>query len=412
MKLKPLFIGIVCCLPITAMAQNWDLNGVITQGAFYTSDNNIYGPSDDDISFQFTEASLNGSYNLPYNLRLASGVNYRHAGAGFDGLNLDYLLLDYQFFNGENYSGGIMGGKVKSTIGLYNDTRDIAFTRPSIYISQGIYLDTQARNTITSGPGVVPYFDYFTENGTWSFLATYGTLNDEDLNSYNPVQSDGTVFSVGYGNGLEVQYASADERFIASYFVNYIDSFVATTPVDFDGPGPTEPINLETKVHNTFNIVSIQYTIAQWTMISEYSASRNKSRGTTATGDPAVVGSLGPEFYASLPVIDTETRAFYLKLQRRLNENWTVYIGHDVHYTNADDKNGETFAAGGGQAHSQFAKDSGIGFRWTPKPEVLVSAEYHYVDGTSWLNRYDNPGYEQDSARYWNILALTASYRF
>jgi hypothetical protein len=53
-----------------------------------------------------------------------------------------------------------------------------------------------------------------------------------------------------------------------------------------------------------------------------------------------------------------------------------------------------------------------IGVKWMPSPNILGLLEYHYVDGTLWLNAQDNPSAQQPFARYWDIIAASESYRF
>lgn len=64
-------IAICALLSAPATAGNFTWNGVFTQGLFHTDHNNLYGQSERDVSLDYTEFSLNASYNFPDNLRLS-----------------------------------------------------------------------------------------------------------------------------------------------------------------------------------------------------------------------------------------------------------------------------------------------------------------------------------------------------
>ena len=87
---------------------------------FHTDKNNIYGETQDDISLDYTELSINGSYNFPYSTRLSGQTIYRHAGSqvlAAYGLNLDYLKLDKTLFQDETHMFGIrLGQKTKDPL--------------------------------------------------------------------------------------------------------------------------------------------------------------------------------------------------------------------------------------------------------------------------------------------------------
>lgn len=57
------------------------IHGFLTQGFFHSSDNNVYGQSDDGISPGLTEIGLNLSYQPWDRLRFATQGLYRRAGA-------------------------------------------------------------------------------------------------------------------------------------------------------------------------------------------------------------------------------------------------------------------------------------------------------------------------------------------
>lgn len=65
----------------------------------------------------------------------------RRAGEGNTGTpRLDYGFLDYRLFSQEVNQVWYTRWPVEESI-FYNDTRDVAFTRPGILLPQSIYFD-------------------------------------------------------------------------------------------------------------------------------------------------------------------------------------------------------------------------------------------------------------------------------
>ncbi|MCU7799562.1 MAG: hypothetical protein KZQ70_05300 [gamma proteobacterium symbiont of Lucinoma myriamae] len=52
-----------------------------------------------------------------------------------------------------------------------------------------------------------------------------------------------------------------------------------------------------------------------------------------------------------------------------------------------------------------------LGVRWDVNSSVMVRAEYHNINGTSWLTSEDNPD-RSKTKRYWDLFALQLSLRF
>ena len=108
----------------------------LSQGYFLTTDNNLFGSSERGGSLDFTEIGVNASWTPWPNLLLAAQVLSRRAGeAAENEPELDFALLDYAVL--ATASGDwARGWRVSVALGLYNDTRDVAFTRPSILSPQ------------------------------------------------------------------------------------------------------------------------------------------------------------------------------------------------------------------------------------------------------------------------------------
>ena len=112
-------------------------HGFFSQGLFHSSGNNVFGKSKNSVSSGLTELGLNVSYQMLNNLSFAAQGLYRRAGAGTgDGgeVTLDYAFVDIMLLNFPDGRLGVRGGRIKNPWGLYNETRDVAFTHPTIFL--------------------------------------------------------------------------------------------------------------------------------------------------------------------------------------------------------------------------------------------------------------------------------------
>ena len=86
----------------------------------------------------------------------------------YDGTpSLDYGLIDLTLNETDTRLLGVRLGRLKNPLGLYNETRDVPFTRPSVFLPQSVYFD-KVRNLILSTDGLMFYGDYRTRYGNFS----------------------------------------------------------------------------------------------------------------------------------------------------------------------------------------------------------------------------------------------------
>lgn len=364
---------------------NWQLHGTLAQGFIYTSNNNFYGPSDDSVSPKFTEINMNASARLLPNLRAAGQVLYRQAGAQGESGGLDYAFLDYQFVTEATFSAGVRGGRYKLPIGLYNETRDIAFTRPSIYVPQSAYPD-RARDLQLSSDGALLYTDIYTNAGQWTVELDAGRPRADKQTAQSSFGFlHGNVDHLGTHStkGGRVMYQSSNGEWLAALsraeaHLRYEQALMPSLLTDVD-------------VKFSYWIASLQCNIDQWTFTSEYGHMDLRL-------DSDLFGKgLHPLFY-------------YIQATRRLDTRWSLYSRYDNIYWDRRDPGGKDYAElANTKAFANFAHDYGIGARYDINSDAMISAEYHYIDGTAWLSGVDNT---DASARYWSMIAIEFSYRF
>jgi hypothetical protein len=103
------------------------VHGFASQGFVYTDDNNWLTMNTSQGSAAWTDFGLNMSSEVTDRLRIgAQGYDRNLGQLGQYHPTLDWAVADYRFKSWF----GLRGGKVKTTLGLYNDTQDLDFLRP------------------------------------------------------------------------------------------------------------------------------------------------------------------------------------------------------------------------------------------------------------------------------------------
>jgi len=368
-------------------------HGFASQAYIRSSANNFFGESENG-SFDFRELGLNASLRPRPDLMLSAQLLSRHAGKkDRENLRLDYALLDYAPVSGESRTFGLRIGRIKTPLGLYNDTRDVAFTRPSILLPQSIYFD-RTRNLALSADGINFYADLRTTSGDFFYqleLVYLEEVDDEQSVAAllpKSTQSLGTLEKeLSYVSRLIYERDGGRIRLgLSAVFLNI--GFDTTDPSAQDGSIRFQPV-----------ILSAQYNAEFWTLTSEYAFRHFKYR------DVGVIPGLSN--------FSTTGESYYLQGSYRLAEKLEALLRYDVLYQDRDDRMGAAFSAQFGvPRHSRFAKDWTFGLRWDLSKAWMSRIEYHRVDGTAWLPRLDNPVPASELKRHWTMWAFLISYRF
>ncbi len=143
------------------------IHGFVAQAVLDTSDNRWFARYD-GTSFGFTEVGLNASLRPRPWLLLAGQVLARRAGEMYNGTPaIDFALADVSLLSSPQQHAGLRLGRIKNPLGLYNETRDVAFTHPGIFLPQVVYFD-KVRNLTLSTDGAMLYSETDTDLGTLS----------------------------------------------------------------------------------------------------------------------------------------------------------------------------------------------------------------------------------------------------
>ena len=363
------------------------IHGYLTQDFFHSSDNNVNGQSDDGISPGRTEIGLNISYQPFDHLTFSAQGLFRRAGNIDKGsVRLDYGVADLSLFNYQNGYIGIRGGRIKLPYGLYNETRDVAFTTPSILLPQGVYFD-RSRSLFTSADGGSFYAQHRTSWGNFSFKFNVGlALGDhEEIKTAFLGASARGKFEPNPAIATRLMYELNGGKYVLAD--SYVDLTLEYNPVKNDvfsaGSTRIQPV-----------VLSAQYNGEKLGLTGEYFYRWNTSKG-----------------YGIIPGHKSVSESWYIQGSYRFTSYLQGVIRYDTLTQDIDDRNGKRPASFGLPNHIAFAKDWMTGLRWDITPSWMLRAEYHRINGTAWIAQADNQD-RSKTRENWDLYALQISYRF
>ncbi len=392
----------ILCLPISLSCHAVELfdtvqiHGFASQSMFISSGNNMFGPSISNPNFDFTELGINGSWLALPNLRLSMQILSRRDGGTNNATPvIDFGLLDYNIDLNSDYRLGIRAGRVRQPYGLYNDTRDVAFTRPSILLPQSIYYEGTRDFTI-SADGLLVYAE---------IQKPWGNLNLELFGGYARTDNKDTQYSFLFQNSYGT--LNSDPSFVGR--LSY-ESYNKSLRLALSGvytsmsykKNPTYDTMPSGNISYDAIVLSGQYNTEDWTFTSEYSYDFFTHSDSGYPYDFKLTGE-----------------SYYFQAAYRFAPKWELMARYDAYYPNTNDENGLAFQASGqGPAYSQFAKYWVTGLRYDITPWMMVRAEYNYVNGTAllppqgFLNpQTGNPDYSS-TVQYWSMFGFLVSFRF
>lgn len=377
-------------MPLPAQALDYQIHGFAAQAYLLSEGNNFFGDSTNG-SHDFYEAGLNGTINLGNGLLASSQILIRDAGATDTGKpRLDFALIDWNAIQGVQTSAGIRLGRVKNPLGLYNDTRDVVFARPSLLMPQSVYFDGFGlRSLLFSSDGAQLYVNRTFGSHEWSLNLT-GALN-RDLNNKE-------IEVLTYGGPRPEEVRVKDLHFsqlVDSWNggrVTFALSHVhARLGIEAD---PSFPV--DTFGRFQFYVVSARYNAERYSLTSEYRFVRSEIRASFQ-------GQLLSESKSS-------SDGGYVQADWRATPRWSLYARYDATFNDADDRDGSRGATSNADRYSQFAHDLTVGSGFRFDEHWGLWGELHRIYGTATAPPIDNPGGANDER--WTLMTVMAGYRF
>lgn len=372
-----------------ALPDGVQLHGFASQAVITTDHNNFFGNSEGRASLGFTELGANISWRINPSLQLAVQAVSRRAGETGNGSpRLDYATLDYTAFASEDGRYGLYLGKIKNPYGLYNETRDVASTRPGILLPQSIYLD-RARNFVLSSPGLGWYAEKSLPVGDLGL----------QISAIRPDATDKETEAVFLGKDQPGKLKGGTS-YIGRLMLERDSGRIklALTGVSINAyyqPGVPDTLQAGRIGFDSW-VLSGQYNAENWVLTSEYAKGRTREKNF---GSPFLSGT-------------TTGSGYYLQGEYHLTRKWTALTRYDVTYLDNADRDGQVFhSITGLPAHMRFAKDWSAGLTYNASHDWMLRGEFHRVDCTAWLPYSDNTN-PQATAQRWNMWLLQAAFRF
>nr|WP_305909560.1 hypothetical protein [Methylomarinum sp. Ch1-1]MDP4522479.1 hypothetical protein [Methylomarinum sp. Ch1-1] len=296
---------------------DWQAHGFVSQGYTLTSKYNAFGQSRSGGSLDFTEIGVNLLGHLQPNLLIAAQGMYRNAGGSDrEDFRLDYANLDYHMMLDPQATIGVRLGRVKNPFGLYNDTRDVVWTRPGVFVPQSVYFDSLAlRQPMISSDGGLFYGRYAV--GDHAFTS--------ELVISEPLDNSGgaTEFLTGVPNAQgdmggrpmfvgRMGYEWQEGRFRLLFSVVDLDrDFNSSTPGIASG-----------NIKAFYPLASVQLNLEDWTFTGEY--------GQVTAERSGFVND------------ENTSESFYVQTEYRFMPNWSALLRYDSFTFDIDDRGATT----------------------------------------------------------------------
>jgi len=356
-----------------------------SQGFAYSNDNNYLTMDTSQGSFNLTDVGANISMRVTDKLRIGAQIYDRDFGQlGKWHPQLDWATADYRFKDWF----GVRGGKVKTTLGLYNDTQDMDFLRVFAFLPQGVYPTDLRDSTIAHTGGDVYGTLSLKRAGSLQYTVFAGHRQDSLYSGYQYMLGSAGINYTSYGG---LQYG-ADLRWNTPFrglTVGATDMRADITGTGtwtysnayFGLPGSTTtPTEEHSKNDRTYQLYG-QYTKGNLTLDAEY---RRYWR------DQIIFSGMGE--------VETDVRAWYVAASYRL----TRRIGVGAYYSRFTNPWSENFVGVPSQSAAQsdpgqHEYDKVVALRYDLTKNFYVKVEGHFMDGYGTIGMYPDGFYSNNN---------------
>lgn len=359
------------------------VHGFFSQGFVKTDQNNWLTMHTSTGSGAMTDMGLNMSSHLTDKFRVGAQVYDRNLGQlGQWHPSLDWAVADYRFTNWL----GIRAGKVKTTLGLYNDSQDLDFLRVFALLPQGVYpTDVRDATMAHSGADVYGNVPLQRKFGDLAYTVYAGRRSDSIYSGYPTLIQQFYVFLRevhGPQYGIDLRWSSAGGGLVLG--ASRMNQRITGEGAFFNLSDPTSggaPFNSTTTTYWT-NMFYGEYQLRRLRLDAEYRRD-----------------------YLEIPYlpgtdVGTDMHAWYVAGTYRLHKR--VYIGsYYSHYT-VQNHTGPVLAPLLGPADLSLPQnhiyDKAVAGSLDLNRFCYIKVEGHFMDGYGW-GAYPNGFYSQQNPR-------------
>jgi len=329
---------------------NLEVHGYAAQGFIYTTNNNWNTMESTDGSAAWTEAVINISARpMP---RLRVGVQGRYLLLGYlaNTITLDWAQADYK----RNEWFGFRAGKVKTPIGLLNESQDIDPAQLWVLLPQSLYALANRNSTLAHFGGVV--------YGTVPLGEMFGELQYRAYGGQRVLSSDDAVFQTVRDKGIALPNGATGPMFGGSLlWQTPLRGLMVGASEDSEHTSGAATLGaLSGSLKATHFYQPYLYGIYERNKLmvgGEYT--RQALQKTTAF-------VAGPTIF-----IPKDQRAWYMMASYKLSQKATA----GIYYSDSLDRQLPVGSA-------RYQKDWALSARYDLNTFLYLKAEQHWIDGT------------------------------
>lgn len=387
---RPLIIALLALSVQAIQAEEVTWHGFAAQGVIQSADSNFVN-DDGAISFDLTEVGLNTSYRISSKLRVSAQGVYINGGNRYDeGARIDYLFLDYQLLNSNNWQLNVHLGRYKNYHWLYSATRDVPHTMPTNVLPQSTYFDA-FRDISLGSDGISMAAQNLNTFGEWDFRWSYGKSHISQRQTANLLSDFATgrlthdydtQMSMTFrplGSGTSIGLSVLDTDF--SYAAGEGDLFI-------DGTANLQRIML-----------SLSFSGEYWEVNGEILRERSIYRDLVLEGITN----------------DTFSEGAYVQGRYFVTPTFTLLARADIFDLDVKDRSGierETNSGGNIPRYFGYMDQATVAAAWDFSSNWRVRAEYHRVKGRARLAPVFVVDMVTNDSKYWDIWAVQVIYWF
>jgi hypothetical protein len=368
------------------------VHGFASQGYAYSNQNNFLTMYTSHGSPAFTEGALNLSMPISDKFRIG-GQGYSRKIGSLDDFrpSLDWAYGDYKFAGWL----GVRAGKVKTAMGLYNDTQDMEFLHTWALLPQSIY-PTDLRTTFIAHTGGDLYGRIpLKKAGKLDYTGYYGIRSFDDREGYyyySLAQGFNILSIKGHTEGWDAKWTTPVKGLMLGS--SWANLTTHRTGKWLSGPFAGAPYTIDTPPDRVW-VGYGDYNRAKWEFSSEYRSTDEK----LAIHSPL----FGPSAY----MLNQNTEAWFASAAYHVTPRLQVGVYHsNVH---EDDPNNPKNTA------SNHITDEVGTARFDVNSHWEVKAEGHFMDGygdiyaaQGFYSQWNPNGLKPKT----NMLVLKASFNF
>jgi hypothetical protein len=353
-------------------------HGFMSEGFAKSDGNNYLTMQTGDGSGAMIDAGVNSTARIGRKLLVGAQVYTRNIGnLGNGTVSVDWAQADFRFATWF----GVRGGKVKTVMGLYNDTQDMEFLQTFALLPQSVYPLDLRDGTIAHVGGDVYGRAEIGSAGALVYTAYLGRRRDPHSGGYPYMLHDAGIDYTTYGGpqaGGDIRWQARDYQFGVARMVGWIRGTGTWT---FSYPPGAPEVTIPTEEHSRHDHTTQvfgQYAAGKVKIDSEF---RNYYRDQI--------------IFSEQSSIITDMNAFYLSGAYRVHKH--LELGGYYSRSNVHAIPGAFAGFPPGPPTDGHVHDKVVAGRIDINRFIALKLEGHFMEGVGNIGMYPDGFYSQDN---------------